>query len=94
MKFFNNNISLESWAIEKRNQTLVPDIVIKKLDSPAENPATQSEDKLLNLLSSIFTFLTGTIEGKDSFRFFDKPQLRDALYSKILFNPSNVVCLF
>jgi len=66
------------------------------LDSPAEKPATQlgRSRKLLNILSSISTLLTGTIEGKDSFKFLDKPQLRDALYSKISFNPSKVVCLF
>lgn len=85
--------------------------------SPDEKPATQfppperrgSEDKLLNILFSIFTLLTGIIEGKDSFKVLDKPQLRDALCSKIStrgtrgeippkgrisFNPSKVVCLF
>jgi hypothetical protein len=72
------------------------------LASPDEKPATQfppperrgSEDKLLNILFSIFTLLTGIIEGKDSFKVLDKPQLRDALCSKISFNPSKVVCLF
>ena len=64
------------------------------MDSPPEKPATQSENKLLNNLSSISTLLTGTIEGKDSFKFLDKPQLRDALYSNISSNPSKVVCLF
>jgi hypothetical protein len=64
------------------------------LDSPVEKPATQSEDKLLNIFSSIFISLIGTIEGKDSFKHLDKPQLRDALYSNISLNPSKVVCLF
>jgi hypothetical protein len=64
------------------------------LASPDEKPATQLEDKLLNILFSIFTLLTGIIEGKDSFKVLDKPQLRDALCSKISFNPSKVVCLF
>jgi hypothetical protein len=64
------------------------------LASPDEKPATQLEDKLLNILSLIFTLLTGTIEPKDSFKVLDKPQLRDALCSKISFNPSKVVCLF
>lgn len=80
--------------MENRNHTLVPDIVIKKLNSPAEKPTTQSDDKLPNNLSSISTLLTGTIEEKDSCKFLDKPQLRDALYSKIYSNPSKVVCLF
>jgi len=86
------------------------------LDSPVEKPATHSEDKIFNILSSIFTFSssispqplslkkreglggsegpTGTIEGKDSFKVLDKPQLRDALCTKISFNPSKLVCLF
>lgn len=64
------------------------------MDSPAEKPATQLEDKLLNILPSISTLLTDTLEGKYSFKFLDKPQLRDALDSKIYFNPSKVVCLF
>jgi hypothetical protein len=64
------------------------------LDSPPEKPATQSEDILLNILSSISTLLTGIIEGKDSFKFLGKPQLRDALYSNISFKPSKLVCLF
>jgi len=72
------------------------------LDSPDEKPATHSEDKIFNILSSIFTFSsspgsegpTGTIEGKDSFKVLDKPQLRDALCTKISFNPSKLVCLF
>jgi hypothetical protein len=45
------------------------------LDSPAEKPAIQSEDNLLNILSSLSTILTGTIEGKDSFKALNKPQL-------------------
>jgi len=76
------------------------------LDSPDEKPATHSEDKNFNILSSIFTFSssislkggsegpTGTLEGKDSFKVLDKPQLRDALCTKISFNPSKLVCLF
>jgi hypothetical protein len=64
------------------------------LASPDEKPATQLEDKLLNILSLIFTLLTGTIGPKDSFKVLDKPQLRDALCSKISFSPSKVVCLF
>ena len=70
------------------------DIVIKKFESPAEKPAIQFEDNLLNILSSISTLLIGTIEGKYSFKFLDKPQLREALYSNISFKPSKVVCLF
>ena len=49
------------------------------MDSPVEKPATQSEDKLFKIFSSISTLLTGIIEGKDIFKFSDKPQLRDAL---------------
>jgi len=45
------------------------------------------------LLSTII-LLTPTIEGKDSFKLLGKPQLRDALCSKISFNPSKLVCLF
>ena len=58
-------------------------------------PATQSGDKFIKIFPpSISTLLTGTIKGKNSFKFLDKPQLRDALCSKIYFNPSKVVCLF
>jgi len=72
---------------------------MKKLDSPEENPAIHSGCILFNKLrgegfrASIFMVLA-SIKGKCSFKIVDKPQLRDALYSKISFSPSILVCLF
>jgi len=48
MKLSNKDKYLKSWAIEKRNEVAIPLLVldywtiIKKWDSPVENPATHS----------------------------------------------------
>lgn len=73
------------WDIEKRNEIAKPLLVldfwtvIKKLDSPVQNPAIHSEDKLLYKMLFFASFFIGTVLGKASFKSEDKPKFKDAL---------------